>query len=400
MLKILIAGAGPAGARLARHLASAGHAVALADQIPSSATNAFSSAAMPQSEADALRIPRECWSSVWNGWQVIDPDGLEHQWWADDPLGVVLDFAQFRTLFWQEAERSGVELLKGCRVQLKRLQADRAEVWLQHRHGHRLERSVDLLVDATGSRRALLRQAGIPVDSSRDPLLIGHGVEWILQADPDSSARWRDRLSFLLGSRWIHHGYGWVFPMAGYRLKVGVCRLPPPSSRSSDLSGLQSDLQQLLNCFDLKRCPVLDRHGGVVSSTVRRLERLGGGSLIAIGDAASTANLLGGEGIRYAIKSADLLASLLQDQQGSAISWQTLRRRYRQTLHAELGRRWGWSGRLAQRTWFGLTSERSDLRLSRLIEGLSKRADAADLSSLLFDYRFERYGLRLLPYVL
>ncbi|WP_413439985.1 NAD(P)/FAD-dependent oxidoreductase [Synechococcus sp. MIT S1220] len=399
MLKILIAGAGPAGARLARHLASAGHAVVLADQISSPATNAFSSAALSQSEAEVLRIPRQCWSSVWSGWQVIDPRGLEYQWWATDSLGVVLDFAQFRALLWQEAERSGVELLKGCRVQLKRLRSEGADVWIHQRHGHRQERRVDLLVDATGSRRALLRQAGIPVDSSRDPLLTGHGVEWILQADPKSSARWRDRLSFLLGSRWIRHGYGWVFPMDGYRLKVGVCRLPPPSSKASDLSGLQRDLQRLLICFDLNRCPVLDRHGGVVSSTVRRLENLGGGSLIAIGDAASTANLLGGEGIRYAIKSADLLASLLQDQQGSAKSWQKLRRSYRHTLHSELGRRWGWSGRLAQRTWFGLKSERADLRMSRLIEGLSKRADAADLSSLFFDYRFERYGLRLLPYV-
>ena len=38
--------------------------------------------------------------------------------------------------------------------------------------------------------------------------------------------------------------------------------------------------------------------------------------------------------------------------------------------------------------------------MRRLIEGLSSRANAEDLSSLLFDYRFERYGLRLLPYVL
>jgi hypothetical protein len=36
----------------------------------------------------------------------------------------------------------------------------------------------------------------------------------------------------------------------------------------------------------------------------------------------------------------------------------------------------------------------------RLIDALSRNADAKDLSQLLFDYKFERYGPRLLPYVI
>ena len=401
MLKILIAGAGPAGARLAKNLGAAGHRVVLADQISSPAANAFSSAALPQSEVETLQIPRECWSSLWYGWQLIDPRGLEHQWWSDAALGVVLDFAQFRTLLWQQAEQVGVELLRGCRIALQRLSARGADVLIHHPDGRCLEESVDLLVDATGSRRSLLRQAGIPIDSSRDPLLTGHGTEWILQADPDSSARWRDRLSFVIGSKWVQHGYGWVFPMDGYRLKVGVCRLPPISRTSADLPGLLTDLQRLLHAFDLERCPVLDRHGGAVASTVQRLETLGGGALIAIGDAASTANLLGGEGIRYALKSAELLASLLVDQPSSSAPWEPepLRLSYRHALRAELGRRWAISGRLAKRTWFGLQSAQSDQRMAGLIQGLSQSADAAALSDLFFNYRFERYGWKLIPYL-
>ena len=37
--------------------------------------------------------------------------------------------------------------------------------------------------------------------------------------------------------------------------------------------------------------------------------------------------------------------------------------------------------------------------MERLISGLSEQASAEDLSELLFDYRFERYGWRLLPYL-
>ena len=68
-----------------------------------------------------------------------------------------------------------------------------------------------------------------------------------------------------------------------------------------------------------------------------------------------------------------------------------------QLRHA-LGRRWNLSGRLARRTWLGLVDGRADRRLERLLTGLqTKRAE--DLSALLFDYRFERYGLKALPYL-
>jgi hypothetical protein len=38
--------------------------------------------------------------------------------------------------------------------------------------------------------------------------------------------------------------------------------------------------------------------------------------------------------------------------------------------------------------------------LRRLLAGLEAGAGAEDLSALLFDYRFERYGSRALPYLL
>jgi hypothetical protein len=68
-------------------------------------------------------------------------------------------------------------------------------------------------------------------------------------------------------------------------------------------------------------------------------------------------------------------------------------------LRRELGWRWGLSGRLARRTWLGLAGERGDRRLERLLQGL-ETTKAEDLSALLFHYRFERYGLKALPYLL
>ena len=54
---------------------------------------------------------------------------------------------------------------------------------------------------------------------------------------------------------------------------------------------------------------------------------------------------------------------------------------------------------MAERTWLGLRSPAADRRLERLLGGL-EACNAEDLSALLFNYRFERYGLRALPYAL
>ena len=197
-----------------------------------------------------------------------------------------------------------------------------------------------------------------------------------------------DRLSFMLGSQWIPHGYGWVFPMRDHQLKVGVCRLAPPNQPRASIN---TALKRLLNRFGLDQLPVLDRHGGLVSSTVNRRETSGSGVLRAVGDSASTANLLGGEGIRHAMDSADVLAECL-------VSGATLQD-YQLSLKRLFNWRWGVSNRLARRTWWGLNNNSADERIDRLISGLSEQASAEDLSELLFDYRFERYGWRLLPYL-
>ena len=119
--------------------------------------------------------------------------------------------------------------------------------------------------------------------------------------------------------------------------------------------------------------------------------------MLGLGDAISTANLLGGEGIRHAMASGRLLvAPLLEALAGN----ERLLDRYPRQLKQALCWRWSLSGRLAQRTWLGLVDERVDRRLSALLHGLEQTAAAGDLSAMLFHYRFERYWGRMLPYLL
>lgn len=390
-LDVLVVGAGPAGGRLALQLARAGARVMLADRLADLAQAAFSSAALPLAALQGLGLPEQVIASRWSGWQLLGPAAGQRQWWGRRPLGAVLDFGALRCWQVEQARQLGVELRLGWRAVACGASGGQAmRTWLCP-PGSATPRSIESrwVVDASGQARALL---GEPAPG-QGTLVRGLGVEWLLEVDPKLGERWADRLTFCLGSDWVRQGYGWVFPMAPGQLKVGTCRLL--DGRSEHLP-LGPELARLLQRLGLDRARVLDRHGGLIRSTVERREAHGHGRLLGLGDAVSTANLLGGEGIRHAMASADVLGPLLlQDGLGPG----ALLREYRLRLASALGWRWSLSGRLARRIWVGLDQGAGDRHLDSLLRGLETRR-AEDLSALLFDYRFERYGLRALPYLL
>jgi len=403
---VLIAGAGPAGADLARRLAQAGASVLLVDSLVDLRQAAFSSAALPWAAVQEHALPDAVVAARWSGWTLLGPGSDRRSWTSATPaanaagtaaaeesvppLGAVLDFGALRHCLAERAEAAGAELRLGWRAVEWQPDGAQARTLLRGPAGAQRWIRSRWLVDATGQQRALL---GEP-DHADDPLVRGGGVEWLLQVDQAVWQIWADRLSFLLGSDWVPQGYGWVFPMAPGQLKVGVCRLDDPGRTQPPLHGL---LQNVLQRLDLAQALVLDRHGGVIRSTIRRREPHLNGPLLGLGDAVSTANLLGGEGIRHALSSSAVLAPLLlQALAGRPAAL----RRYPRRLRRRLGWRWSLSGRLARRTWLGLDGPTADGRLRRLLAGLEAGAGAEDLSALLFDYRFERYGSRALPYLL
>jgi flavin-dependent dehydrogenase len=140
--------------------------------------------------------------------------------------------------------------------------------------------------------------------------------------------------------------------MQAPRLKVGVCRLLDPSRQQLPLGGvLERMIERLLEPAERQALLVVDRHGGRIRSSIRRREPHRRGRLVGLGDAVSTANLLGGEGIRHALTSARVLAPLLLAElraEGPGLN------RYPLELRRALGWRWSLSGRLARRTWLGL----------------------------------------------
>jgi flavin-dependent dehydrogenase len=398
-----VVGAGPAGGDLARRLALQGVDVVLVDRLPDLSRSAFSSAALPIASMEDFGLPAEVVGSRWRQWQLIGPGSATRSWASPQPLGVVLDFAALRRWQADQSLRWGARVLLGLHACSSHQEGERMVTLLRRSDGTTLRVTSDWTVDASGQARALLGDPP-PAERPRDGLVRAAGLEWLLRVSPACWERWADRLSFCLGSDWVPQGYGWIFPMAPGVLKLGVCRLVDPQRQQPPLGGLITEVGRRLLATDQDgdALAVLDRHGGLVRSTIRRREPHQRGRLVGLGDAVSTANLLGGEGIRHALTSSAVLAPLLQQALGAPKSQamaQGVLHEYAPQLRRALGWRWSLSGRLARRTWLGLHGPKADGRLDQVLRGLESRR-AEDLSALLFGYRFERYGLRAMPYLL
>jgi flavin-dependent dehydrogenase len=391
--RVLVVGAGPAGADLARQLAAQAVDVLLVDRLPDLDRAAFSSAALPLAALDRFGLPAEVVAARWQGWELLGPGPARRRWTSAAPQGVVLDFAALRQWLVGEAQRWGARVLLGQRALDCREQADGLLTTLRGPGGSLQQVHSDWVVDATGQSRSLLGDPAGPAPA----LVTGVGLEWLVEVPGATWRRWSDRLAFCLGSDWVAQGYGWVFPMQAPRLKIGVCRLLEPGRAQPPLGGVLLQLiERLLDPAERREMVVLDRHGGLIRSTIRRREPHQRGRLVGLGDAVSTANLLGGEGIRHALTSSRVLAPLLVEAMGREPRCLNA---YPGRLRRALGWRWSLSGRLARRTWLGLRDGEADARLDRLLASLEGQR-GEDLAALLFGYRFERYGLRALPYLL
>jgi len=397
---VLVVGAGPAGSDLARQLAARGEDVVLVERLPDLRRAAFSSAALPLEALERFGLPASVVAHRWSGWDLLGPGDQCRRWRGSGPQGVVLDFAALRHWLVGEAERWGARVWLGHQALACQERGDGLHTTLRRGDGHRLDVHSDWVIDATGQERSLLGEPPYAGPGS-EALVSGVGLEWLVEVPQACWDRWSDRLAFCLGSDWVAQGYGWVFPMQAPRLKLGVCRLLDPGRHQPPLGGvLERLIERLLEPTERQAMVVVDRHGGLIRSSIRRREPHRRGRLVGLGDAVSTANLLGGEGIRHALTSSRVLAPLLLEElRGQATDSGRFLDRYPRELRRALGWRWSLSGRLARRTWLGLHGAAADRRLGSLLTSLEEE-NASALSDLLFGYRFERYGIRAIPYLL
>ena len=372
---IAVAGAGPAGGHLAHLLAARGLRVLLVDRLADLQANAFSSAGTVTEALTRYGIPDQVAGSFWSR-LAARSNGEAGRWEGAERLGAVLDFGRLRRHLSEQAVAAGAELALGCQV-TGVASADRMQTVLLRKGKESLEARARVLVDATGPARSLMRC----VAPAAPHYLCGVGLEYLVEVPPETWERQRETLEFFLGSHWMPRGYSWIFPMEPGLLKVGAGRYTPgkPSGQAPLKPSIERLLAEVLHAPDAR---VLDVHGGVLRYARGLKDPYATGAILAVGDAVSTLNPLGGEGIRHAMEGVEIaLPFLLRELESPGRGFPgyaaAMRRRFRRT--------WLWSEELAARRYL----EDNDDRLDRMIRFLSAH-DIGFVVDILFGYKFLR----------
>lgn len=229
---------------------------------------------------------------------------------------------ELNNLLLRRAEAAGAQIEKTRVTDLTR---DGAGWQLKTLHGNI---SADYCVIANGARNAL-RDVGTQWSADNKMVALGYYIP---------VDRERIDIRFFPGFA----GYIWVFPRNGH-LSVGIC------AKGETSQSLRRRLESYLAENDI---PLKDAtfFGHVIPSLQRpewRSNRVAGPGWMAVGDAAGLVDPITGEGLYYAIRSADFAAgAILAD---SAAPEQV----YRRSLEHEFTEEMELASRLATRLYLG-----------------------------------------------
>jgi len=324
MKRVAILGGGPAGAFAAERLASAGLDILLFDE-------------------------KLAWEKPCGG-------GLTHKAYSQYPFLVQNPTPKrFVTETVLSAHKSGPVTLKlddpvviYSRYDLNRLLLERAE-----RAGAQIEKTRVSEINRRGSRWELRTAAGtadadfcIVATGARNPL---RNVATQLTAADTVSA-----LGYYVAGEQANidiqflpqlEGYIWIFPRCGH-LSVGIAAKGEPAS------SLRKRLEQYMRERGLSY-----QHGKFYSHLLPSLEtnswrtnRVAGDGWMAVGDAAGLVDPITGEGLYYAMRSADLAARALLSEMSSLTERV---KQYRALLQRDFMADLEFGSRLAKRFYLG-----------------------------------------------
>jgi len=333
---VIIAGGGPAGLSAAAQIAARGHSVLLVEESHEIGSPIRTSGGSFIDELDALGIPASLYHPI-SRVRFLSPNNAAVFDYARPSLCVI----DVRGVFQFLAERA---IAAGATIRL----ATRA-VGLKIANGVvtgvRTSDDEDLpcqvVIDATGYRATLLKQAGLK-QAGLDPGFRRFGVG----AEYDFYAPHCDQNEALLiaSEQFAPSGYAWVFPWGRNRVRVGVGIIHPDSSAHPD-----SYLDRLVENaskwgVNLKGAQPVEHHSGLIPSETFAAS-FGGDGILGVGDAAGQASTLVGEGIRWAIQAGrmagDVAAAAIEKGDVSRDALSAFDRTWRRKFGADL--------RLAQR---------------------------------------------------
>jgi len=308
---IIVVGGGPAGGQTARNLSKLGHKVLLTERYESFEDNNFSSAGMTLEPLDEFDLPESVVGAYWKN-LVIQCTKDEYRWDSNEKKGVVLDFGRLRQFLADECKANGGEVLMSHRYMKKEVVDGGVIVHFAVSNQKETQSyKAKLIVDATGPVRKVM------YDNKDDQpfMVLGSGIEYLIKVDQKTYDKYKDDLIFFLGHKWALKGYSWIFPMENRILKVGAGKVHIEAKDQDKTNKTTKKLTEMVIRDYLKTddFELLDVHGGTLRYSPSIKDTFYRDNVVAVGDAISTVNPLGGEGIRYAMQSADLACEYIDN---------------------------------------------------------------------------------------
>ena len=240
------------------------------------------------------------------------------------PLLIYSRFELNRMLL-ERAERAGAQLEKTRVLEMAR-STDGWQVKTQ-----RGSLPADYVILATGARNSL-RNAGTEWTAADTMFALGYYVP---------SEQSHIDLQFLANLE----GYIWIFPRCGH-LSVGICGKGEPAP------ALRARLERYMDEHGIpyKDAAFYSHMLPSLGSLGWKRNRIAGDGWLAVGDAAGLVDPITGEGLYYALRSADLASQVALDESRSMTE---KAQAYRALLRSDFGADLEFSATLAQRVFLG-----------------------------------------------
>jgi geranylgeranyl diphosphate/geranylgeranyl-bacteriochlorophyllide a reductase len=322
--RVAILGGGPAGAFAAERLASAGLRVVLFDEKLAWEKPCGGGLTYKAYSEYPFLLDNPTPKRVVSETVLAAPHAGAVSLKLDDPLLIYSRFDLNRLLL-ERAERAGAQLEKTRVLEMSR----QGSGWRVRTKAGCAD--ADFCIVATGARNPL-RDVGTQFGVADTMSALGYYV-------PGEQGK--------IDIQFLPHleGYIWIFPRCGH-LSVGICGKGEPAS----------SLRQRLERFMTER-GIAWKQGSFYSHMLPSLDtsswrenRVTGEGWLAVGDAAGLVDPITGEGLYYAIRSADLaVRSLLAEVSGIAEKMNLYRRLLRRDFAADLE----FGSRLARRVFLG-----------------------------------------------
>ena len=289
---IIIIGAGPAGSAAAEKLSKAGFKTLLIEKQKLPRDKPCAGIIPPRIYRILGEIPEDVIERKFKGYHLFSPSGIElYSRFREE--GVIVDRERFDFWLVERAMGAGAEVIDNLRVGV--IDIAKNEIKINNKFYSKI------LIGADGANSFVRKRLG------REYKNFALGVQYTIDLPDDVTCEkiggW-----FEVHYGIVDFGYGWVSPQGG-KIKIGVGSISNEFKKNSK-QYLDKFVEYFKKKKEIKNLRVIDFQSHLIPAD-GPMDKPCEGSVVLAGDAAGFVNPLTGEGIYYAVRSAQLAADAI-----------------------------------------------------------------------------------------